>query len=333
MTIALWNERDPFLKERLYGLANEEGNHGEDVKEYYYYLDGVPSHAFMRMLYKYPQVEYPYRLLLEENRRRGRASPEFELIDAIGGAFTEGRYFDVFIEYAKAAEDDILCKVTAHNRGPEPAPLHLLPHIWFRNTWSWGYSTARSRARGYRADGRSRFAPAPGRALVVSGHSAAHPALLFTNNETNFERLFGVPNAGRFVKDAFHDAIVGGLHDRLNADKRGSKAAAHYSGMVAPGESLTVRTRFTNHPHNDPFGDFDATVERRVAETDEFYQSIQPPGLEEDERRVQRQAFAGLLWTKQFYHYSVELWLDGDPAGPKPPAGGSVAETRIGARI
>ncbi|HEX3449675.1 MAG TPA: glucosidase [Isosphaeraceae bacterium] len=320
MAVALWNERDPFLKERLFGLANEEGNHGEDVKEYYYYLDGVPSHAFMRMLYKYPQVEYPYRLLVEENRRRGRASPEFELVDAIGGALAEGRYFDVYIEYAKASQEDILCKITAHNRGPDPAPLHVLPQIWFRNTWSWGYRARRPELEAAGPTVVRAFHRHLGERFWYLDIQPHAPALVFTENETNFQRLFGVPNAGPFVKDAFHDAIVGGLLDKVNPKQKGTKAAAHYSGMVAAGGSLTIRARFTNSQEGDPFGDFDAIVERRLAETDDFYRSIQPAGLGEDETRVQRQAFAGLLWTKQFYHYSVELWLDGDPAGPEPPA-------------
>jgi Glycosyl hydrolase family 63 C-terminal domain len=319
LSLALWNEKDPYLKERLFGLANEEGNHGEDVKEYYYYLDGLPSHAYMRMLYKYPQVEYPYDRLYQENRRRGRAEPEFELIDALGAAFAAGRYFDVFVDYAKGSEDDILCRITAHNRGPEPAPLHVLPQIWFRNTWSWGYDPNRPVLEAVEAS-------------VVRGHhrhlgdcwwyldSEPHvPALLFTENETNFERLFGVANAGTFVKDAFHEAIVGGRTAKVNPSRRGTKAAAHYRGMIAPGGSLTIRTRFTHTSLDDPFADFDSIVNLRMGETDEFYQSIQPAGLDEDRRRVQRQAFAGLLWTKQFYHYSVELWLDGDPAGPVPP--------------
>jgi Glycosyl hydrolase family 63 C-terminal domain len=318
LSLGLWNERDPFLKERLFGLANEEGNHGEDVKEYYYYLDGVPSHAFMRMLYKYPQVEYPYRLLYEENRLRGRADPEFELIDALGDSFAQGRYFDVFVDYAKAGEEDILCRIVAYNRGPEPAPLHILPQLWFRNTWSWGHHAGRpvleaaspSVVRTHHRHLGERFWY-----VDVDPHA---PDLLFTENETNFERLFGVPNAGPFVKDAFHEAIVGGRADKVNPARNGTKGAAHYRGIVAPGGFLTVRTRFSGAALDNPFADFDSIFERRIAETDEFYHAIQPQGLDPDLRRVQRQAFAGLLWTKQFYHYSVELWLDGDPAGPEP---------------
>jgi hypothetical protein len=320
LAIALWNEQDPILKERLFGLANEEGNHGEDVKEYYYYLDGVPSHAYMRMLYKYPQVEYPYDLLVEENRHRGRPDREFELIDAVGTALASGRCFDVFVDYAKADQEDILCQITAYNRGPEPAPLHVLPQLWFRNTWSWGYGSARSELEAIGSSCVRTNTPRLGERFWYLASDPHAPALLFTENVTNFKRLFGVPNRGAHVKDAFHEAIVHGRADKVNPNQRGSKVAAHYRGLIAPGGSLTVRTRFTSSQVEDPFGEFEAIVERRRAEADEYYRSIQHPALDEDERRVQRQAYAGLLWTKQFYHYSVELWLDGDPAGPEPPA-------------
>jgi hypothetical protein len=319
LALALWNGRDPFLKERLFGLANEEGNHGEDVKEYYYYLDGVPSHAYMGMLYKYPQVEYPYRRLIDEGRRRTRRDREFELIDAIGEALAAGRYFDVFVDYAKADEEDILCRITAYNRGPEPAELHILPHLWYRNTWSWGYGTERPALR---ADGRTVVRTAHrhlGERWWYLDDHAQVPALLFTENDTNRSRLFGVPNAGPYVKDAFHEAVVHGRADRVNPSRRGSKAAAHYHAVVPPGSAMTVRTRFTHAPESDPFGRFDLILRRRMEEADEFYRAIQPPDLDDDRRRVQRQAYAGLLWSKQFYHYSVELWLDGDPAGPIPP--------------
>ena len=320
MAIAVWNERDPFLKERLFGLANEEGNHGEDVKEYYYYLDGLPSHALMRFLYKYPQVEYPYADLLQENRRRTRSDREYELIDALGEALGSGRYFDVFVDYAKGSAEDILCRITAFNRGPEPAALHILPQIWYRNTWSWGYTAERPAL--WAADEmvvRTTHRHLGERWWYVDGEPQS-PALLFTENETNFERLFGVPNAGLYVKDAFHEAIVNQRADRIDPRRSGSKAGAHYRALIAPGAAMSVRTRFSDRPLADPFADFDAIFDQRLAETEEFYQAIQPAGLDEDQRRVQRQAYAGLLWTKQFYHYSVELWLDGDPAGPQPPA-------------
>jgi hypothetical protein len=319
LSIALWNGQDPYLKERLFGLANEEGNHGEDVKEYYYYLDGLPSHTYMRMLYKYPQVEYPYALLVEENRRRGRAQAEFELIDAIGDAFAAGRYFDIFVEYAKAAPDDILWRVTAVNRGPEPARLDVVPQIWYRNTWSWGYSPERPvlwASGPTLVRGRHRHL---GERFLYLDDQPSVPALLFTENDTNRARLFGVPNEAPFVKDAFHEAIVHGKDQAVNPENRGSKAAAHYRAVVGPGESLTVRARYAGSPLDRPFDGFDAVVAARVAETDEYFQAIEPAELEADLRRVYRQACAGLFWTKQFYHYSVELWLDGDPAGPKPP--------------
>jgi hypothetical protein len=321
LAVALWNGRDPILKERLFGLSGPEGNHGEDVKEYYFYLDGTPTHSYMRMLYKYPQVEYPYALLVEENRRRGRGDPEFELCDALGDAFRQGRYFDVVIEYAKADPEEILCRITAINRGPEAAPLHVLPHLWYRNTWSWGYAPQRPELHAVDATTvHTEHRHIGSRWWYVDGAPHA-PGLLFTENETNTQRLFGVPDAGSYVKDAFHEAVVSGRPERVNPGRRGSKAAAHYCATVGPGEAITVRTRFVNHPLDDPFGDFDAVVTQRAGEADEFYAAVQDPGLGPDQRLVQRQAYAGLLWSKQFYHYSVELWLDGDPAGPTPPAG------------
>jgi hypothetical protein len=317
--LALWNGRDPILKERLFGLTNGEGNHGEDVKEYYFYLDGLPSHAYMRMLYKYPQVEYPYARLVAESRARSRADPEFELVDAIGDALREGRYFDVFVEYAKVGPEDILCRVTAINRGPEPAELHVLPHAWFRNTWSWGHDPRRPELR----------AEGPGRVRVEHRHlgerwwyvdsGACVPELLFTENETNFERLFGTPNASPFVKDAFHESVVGGRRERVNPGQRGTKAAASFRARIDPGEPIVVQTRLAPGPLDGPFDDAREVFDRRIAEADAFYDAVQPSGLGDDERLVQRQAYAGLLWSKQFYHYSVELWLDGDPAGPAPP--------------
>jgi hypothetical protein len=320
LAVAVWNGRDPFLKERLFGLANEEGNHGEDVKEYYYYLDGLPSHAYMKMLYKYPQVEYPYGRLLAENRRRGRTEGEFELVDALAEALESGRYFDVVAEYAKADQEDLLCRVTAHNRGPEPAELHILPHAWYRNDWSWGYQADRpSLWRGGETTVRTSHRHLGQRWWYLDDRPNA-PSLLFTENETNRDRLFGVPNAGLYVKDAFHEAVVHGRWDRVNPEGRGSKAAGHYRALVEPGASMTVRTRLVTGPLDDPFGRFDALFAERMAEADAFYRAIQPPGLDDDRRQVQRQAYAGLLWSKQFYHYGVEHWLDGDPAGPAPPA-------------
>ncbi len=320
LSIALWNEQDPILKERLFGVTGPEGNHGEDVKEYYFYLDGTPSHSYMKMLYKYPQVAYPYSLLAGENRRRSKGDPEFELIDALWKDFEANRYFDVFVEYAKAAEEDILCRVTVINRGPDPAPIHVLPHFWYRNIWSWGYGKARPEitATG-QTSARTIDSHLGDRYWYVQAAGDAGPELLFTENETNGERLYDWPNGTPYVKDSINDAVVDGLTDRVNPDRKGSKAAAHYNTTLAPGESFIVATRFSDRPHDDPFVDFDPVFEQRIEEADAFYATVQKPGLRDDERRVQRQAFAGLMWTKQFYHYSVELWLDGDPDMPPPP--------------
>ncbi len=314
--VALWNERDAILKERLFGLTGNQGNHGEDVKEYYFYLDSTPTHSYARMLYKYPQAAYPYQQLVEENQRRGRQAPEYELIDALREAFAEKRYFDVFIEYGKADQEDILCRISVVNRGPDPAPIHVLPHIWFRNTWSWGYGRPKPELR------------ALDEKTIYTNHrhlgerwwyieTDATP-LLFAENETNYQRLFGAPNASPYVKDGINDAVVHGNLERVNPERWGTKAAAHFGTIVPPGETFTVRVRFTNQTNSDPFGDFEAIFAQRTQEANDFYETIQNPNLTADERSVQRQAFAGLMWTKQFYHYGVELWLNGDPAGPPP---------------
>ena len=314
--VALWNERDAILKERLFGLTGNQGNHGEDVKEYYFYLDSTPTHSYAKMLYKYPQAAYPYQQLVEENQRRGRQAPEYELIDALREAFAEKRYFDVFIEYAKADQEDILCRISVVNRGPDPAPIHVLPHIWFRNTWSWGYGRPKPELR------------ALDEKTIYTNHrhlgerwwyieTDATP-LLFAENETNYQRLFGAPNASPYVKDGINDAVVHGHLERVNPERWGTKAAAHFGTSVPPGETFTVRVRFTNQTNSDPFGDFEAIFAQRIQEANDFYETIQNPNLTADECSVQRQAFAGLMWTKQFYHYGVELWLNGDPAGPPP---------------
>ncbi len=316
--VALWNEHDPILKERFFGLTGNEGNHGEDVKEYYYYLDSTPTHSYAKMLYKYPQVAYPYAQLVNQNRQRGRHDPEFELIDALQTAFAENRYFDVFIEYAKAGQEDILCRITAVNRSADPAPIHILPHLWYRNTWSWGYGRTRPEIRAAKdgSHGATTHSKHLGvRYWTVDGDSP----LLFTENETNATRLWGLENGSPFVKDGINDAVVAGKHERVNPNQVGSKVAAHFQATVPPGESVTVRVRFADSSHATPFADFDAVFEQRQREADEFYTAVQPPDLEPDERLIQRQAFAGLLWSKQYYHYSVELWLKGDPVGPKPP--------------
>ncbi|MCP4359018.1 MAG: glucosidase [Chloroflexi bacterium] len=316
LALAFWNEQDPILKERFFGLTGSQGNHGEDVKEYYYYLDSAPTHSYMKMLYKYPQVRFPYEQLVEENGRRRKDQPEFELIDVLGDVFRDGRYFDITIEYAKADEEDILCRVTAVNRGPDPAPLHILPHIWFRNDWSWGYEREKPELRQI-DDG-----------AIVSHHRhlgerwwyvADTPNLYFTENESNMESLFGVPNPSPYVKDGIHEAVVNGRAHQTNSQKTGSKAAAHYQFNIPPGESVEVHIRFTTVAQREPFADFTAVFEQRIEEANAFYDTLAPTHFSEDERRVQRQAFAGLMWSKQFYHYAVDLWLQGDPASLSPP--------------
>jgi hypothetical protein len=317
LAVALWNEADAILKERLFGLSGSEGNHGEDVKEQYYYLDGVPSHAYMKMLYKYPQVAYPYVHLVEENQRRGRGAPEFELVDALHEAFQANRYFDVFIEYAKADQEDLLCRITAINRGPDPAPIHILPHLWHRNTWSWGHNPERPEIKAVKAGVAASFHHRLGqRWWAVDGDAP----LLFTENDTNTQLLYGLPAASAYVKDGIHEAVVNGLSDRVNPEQVGTKVAAHFQTVVAPGQSFTVRLRYSDVPHVEPFADFDRIFRQRIQEADEFYTAIQLPNLADDQRSVQRQAYAGLLWSKQFYHYSVELWQQGDPGQPAPPS-------------
>jgi hypothetical protein len=323
--LALWNERDPFLKERLFGLAGPEGNHGEDVKEEYYYLDSTPTHSYMKALYKYPQAPFPYEQLRAEGWRQGREAPEFELADS--GIFRDRRYFDVFTEYAKAGADDVLIRVTVYNRGPEPARVHVLPTLWFRNTWAWGrtgegyWSKPRIGAAEEvllaEQDSLGRF-----RLHAAPTDTGVRPELLFTDNETNFQRLYNAPNRSRYVKDAFHDYVVGGRHEAVNPAREGTKAAWHYSLMIPPGESVVLRLRFFSEPEAPRyvFGEsFDKLFEQRIAEADEFYSSRIPHTLPEEERRVARQAYAGLLWTKQFYHYAVQAWLEGDPTAPPPP--------------
>ncbi len=331
-SLALWNGCDPIFKERLFGLNGHEGNHGEDVKELYYFLDATPTHSYLRALYKYPQAEYPYAGLVQENARRGKRAPEFELLDT--GVFDDNRYFDVFVEYAKASPDDLLIRITAANRGPGVAVIHLLPQLWFRNTWSWGRT-----GEGYW--------PKPKLSVDEAGIVAEHaslgtyrwavgldpygrpPALLFTENETNYERLFRAPNATPYVKDAFHEYLVHGKRDAVSPKPTGTKVGAHYSVEVPAGHSISVRLRLysTDAPgtsggrHPEPLGrEFESVFNDRLREADEFYASCIPPGASEDERRVILQGYAGLLWSKQFYHYVIKDWLEGDPVQPPPPA-------------
>lgn len=330
--LALWNGHDPILKERIFGLTGSEGNHGEDVKEYYFYLDSTPTHSYMKMLYKYPQVAFPYADLVAENGRRGFYDFEYELLNT--GAFNDNRYFDVVVEYAKAGENDILIKITATNRGPEAAACYLLPTLWFRNTWSWGYENGPLHDVPGKPALRRIEGPA-GLATVEAAHPAAGAYhfyaeaagdLLFTENETNARRLYGAPNASPYVKDAFHRYLVNGETGAVNPDQTGTKVAALYQLTLAPGESRSIRLRLSSIIQNpkskieNPFKGFDQIFAQRLAEADEFYAAIQKPALSEDERRVQRQALAGLLWTKQLFYYDVEQWLAGDPAYPPPPA-------------
>ena len=317
--IALWNEHDPILKERLFGLSNGEGNHGEDVKEYFFYLDNTPTHSYARMLYRYPQVAFPYADLVEENGRRGPDEPEYELFDALHDAFVEHRYFDVFVEYAKAHTDDILCRIEVVNRGPDPAPIHVVPMVWYRNTWSWTQTAERPVIRAEGTGART-WHPALGeRWWHARASDGTEPTLLFTENDTNTERLFETPNEGACVKDGINDAIVSGRASAVNAE-RGSKAGAHRRALLGPGERFTVQVRLSPRLPRAPFDGFDAIVDRRRREADEFYARVQAPDLTPDERLVQRQAFAGLLWSKQFYHFDVRRWLEGDETQPPPPA-------------
>ncbi|HEY2956052.1 MAG TPA: glucosidase [Candidatus Eisenbacteria bacterium] len=326
VALALWNGRDPILKERLFGLSAAEGNHGEDVKECYYYIDATPTHSYLKALYKYPQGEFPYARLVDENRRRGHGEPEFEIADT--GAFDDNRYFDVTVEYAKASPDDLLIRITAENRGPEAATLHLLPTLWFRNTWAWGRS-----GEGYWQ--RPRIARGPDSTMLAEhatigafrlaaglGPFGRPPALLFTDNETNSARLYGNPNGPPFAKDGFHEYVVQGRSGAVNPAHVGTKAATYYRAELAAFDRVTLRLRLTAAAEASaaPFGrEFDATFEARVREADEFHRGRLPEGAGDEERRVARQAAAGLLWTKQFYHYVVRDWLEGDPAQPAPP--------------
>ena len=325
--LALWNGRDPILKERLFGLTGKEGNHGEDVKEQYFYLDSTPTHSYLKALYKYPQAEFPYARLLEENRRRGRNEPEFELNDT--GVFDDDRYFDVFVEYAKNSPDDVLIRITAANRGRESATLHLLPTLWYRNTWSWGCAhegcTLKPRIRRDKDENllwTSHETLGNFRLAIGPDPDGQQPPVLFTENETNTFRLWGVGDPGAFVKDAFQEYVVAGRHEAANGKGIGTKAAPHYVLPIPGGGSLTVCLRLFSEVEapERPLGpDFDQIFAARSRESDEFYASITPRRLTEAERMVVRQGYAGLLWSKQFYHYVVQDWLAGDPGMPPPP--------------
>ena len=324
--LALWNGRDPILKERIFGLTGNEGNHGEDVKDYYYYLDSTPTHSYMRYLYKYPQVAFPYAELVHGNLSRDRNAPELELINT--GVFDDDRYFDIFVDYAKDSPEDILIRITAANRGPVPAELHLLPTLWFRNTWSWGRNGG-TKPKLYQEVPPIQVACSVigldeniygRRALYCEGN----PTLLFTENETNHTRLGGALSESIYVKDCINDYVVHAVQHAINPGRVGTKASAHYHLTLAPGEMRSVRLRFTDRLPPDVSRlilsrEFDEIFELRRREADEFYQTVIPADLSEDNRSVMRQAFGGLLWSKQFYHYVVEQWLEGDPGQPPPP--------------
>lgn len=317
--LSLWNGKDPFLKERMFGLSGPEGNHGEDAKDYWYYLDSTPTHSYMKMVYKYPQGEFPYAQIRSENKNRGYHDLEYELVDT--EIFKEGKYFDVFIEYAKASEEDILIRVTAHNRGPIDAPLHLLPTIWFRNTWSWGYE------KGPTGDEKEKPAMRKGaennnfshfECRIASGedyhlYCDESPELIFTENETNKEKLFKTPNASPYVKDAFHRYIAGNEKGAVNPAQKGTKGAAVYAKTVPAGGSVEVRLRLSIAENSTPFKDFASLFKKRIKEADEFYNDVQHPDLSDELKMIQRRAFAGLMWSKQFYYFDVEQWLNGDP--------------------
>jgi hypothetical protein len=309
--IALWNGCDPILKERLFGLTNGEGNHGEDVKEYYFYLDSTPTHSYMKCLYKYPQQEFPYLDLVRTNRQRSREEFEYELLDT--GIFDTDRYFDVFVEYAKADPEDILIRITVHNRGPEKAELHLLPTLWFRNTWSWDELTSKPNLRKVNDSTVVASHPQLGdRTLSCEGR----PEFLFTENESNVQRLWGRPNPSRYVKDAFHNYLIGGDRESVNPSSTGTKAAAHYRLEVLPGSTKVVRLRLSAKLPAHPFDSFEQVFAERLADSNEFYNRITPPSLSEDERCVHRQALAGMLWSKQYYYFDLDRWLSEHESHP-----------------
>ena len=313
-SVALWNKKDPIIKERLFGLTGNEGNHGEDVKEMYYYLDATPTHSYMKMLYKYPQNEYPYTLLVEENRRRSKMDPEYEIMDT--GIFNENKYFDVFVEYAKAGPSDILIKITVHNHGSENAAINVLPTVWFRNTWAWGYDSYKPRMMSSNKGN-----------IIISHENLGEYTLhldrdihsLFCDNESNNKKLYDSENDSLYTKDGINDYLLHNNAKAVNVDKQGTKAAANYDITVKAGQSEIIKLRLEPNGIMHPFEDFDEIFNRRVKEANEFYEDLQKDIHSEDEKEVQRQAFAGMLWSKQFYYYDIIQWLKGDPAQPAPP--------------
>ncbi len=312
--LAFWNKKDSIIKERYFGLTGNEGNHGEDVKEHYYYLDATPTHSYMKMLYKYPQQEFPYASLVTENRNRGKADPEYELMDT--GVFDENKYFDIFIEYAKAEENDILIKITIHNRASEDASLHLLPTVWFRNTWDWGYD-----------DYKPRMMSSNDGELIINHkslgdfrlHLDTKADILFCDNETNLKRLYDTENQSDYTKDSITEYLVNGNEKAVNPKAKGTKATLNYDLTIKAGTAKTIRLRLSNGKQEAAFSDFDQLFNQRLAEADEFYADLQKEIKSDDEKRVQRQAFAGMLWSKQLFYFDVQQWLDGDPGQPSPP--------------
>src|SRR5882724_7985729 len=328
LSLALWNGKDPILKERLFGLTNNQGNHGEDVKELYYYLDATPTHSYLKMLYKYPQRGFPYAPLVEENRRCGKDQPEFELLDT--GIFEDDRYFDVFVEYAKAGPEDILMLVTVHNRGPDTATIHLLPQLWFRNTWSWKPDAKKPQlSLGKSGTVSATHAELGDYMLNCDGK----PEMLFCDNETNTRRLYGQADAQGFFKDGLGEYIVHGNQSAVNPNRTGTKAGVLYKLTIPAGSSTSVRLRlvaadgrrrtaggngdYASSPRRlQPFADFDAIFATRLREADEFYAELQADNADADARNVQRQAFAGMIWSKQFFYYDIGEWIKGDPSCP-----------------
>jgi len=313
--IALWNKKDPILKERYFGVTGSEGNHGEDVKECYYYLDSTPTHSYMKMLYKYPQLEYPYSWLVNENRRRSKTEREFELIDT--GIFNEDKYFDVFVEYAKNDKDDILIKISVHNRGKEQASLNVLPTVWFRNTWIWGYDNyTPSISAGGQGELQLEYKDLGKFHLYCDGA----PEFLFTDNETNTKRLYNVDDGKQFYKDGINNYLIHGDGAAINPEKKGTKAAANYDISIPAQASVTIRLRLSKEELSNAFAEFDGIFDNREKEANDFYAELQKEIDSKDAKLVQRQALAGMMWGKQYYYFDVKQWLSGDPAMPPPPA-------------
>jgi hypothetical protein len=317
-SVALWNGKDPILKERMFGLTNSEANHGEDVKEYYFYLDSTPTHSYMKYLYKYPQAEYPYNNLIQTNRGRNRGDMEYELLDT--GVFNDDRYFDVFVEFAKQSPEDLIIQISVSNRGPETATLHVLPTLWFRNIWTWWPGTPKPLLR--QVSGQTAW-PTVAAAHADLGERYLYcdgdVRLLFTENETNNERIFGQPNVSPYVKDGINNYVVNGKREAINPRQSGTKASAHYQVSVAAGNTTTIRLRLSDLPPavmQDPFRNFAEIMQTRKGEADDFYKSITPIRVSADEAMVMRQALAGMLWSKQFFFFDVELWLREHNADP-----------------